>query len=100
MKLKAYTDESEENATEVDALYLDGYGFGDRLLEGVPFKITVENGELKASCLDKYQKGIQWKYWEEVCVQHALQDDCFSTTADLDNDDGFIEFAEGEPPNE
>lgn len=91
MKLMKYVGDSDETE-ETTKLFMDGYFFGDRLLEGVPFKITIVNEELKAECLDKYQKGIDWDYWEKVCVERALQEDVFSTSSDLDDDAGFIEI--------
>lgn len=88
MKLMAYDE--NDNTHEVDALYLDGYGFGDRLLEKVIFKITLHDGNLIAECLDKYDPGINWDYWEKECVKYAVGD-VLSTSADPYNDDGFIE---------
>lgn len=90
MKLKAYIDDSEASQ-EVTELFMDGYSFGDRLLEGVPFHITIVDGSLHAECVDKYDSGINWKYWEDVCQKHAQENDIFSTTAKLDDDQGFIE---------
>ena len=95
MRLMKYLFHSDE-VQETDALYMDGYAFGDRLLEGVPFKITIMDGELKAECLDKYQPGIDWEHWENTCVRYALNFEVFSTTQDLNDDDGFIDM-EGKP---
>ena len=92
MKLMAYTDEECTESHPVDHLFIDGYSFGDRLLEGVMFKLSVVvEGELTAQCQDKYSKGIDWNYWEKVCVEHALEDDCFSTTIEGVDDNGYIE---------
>lgn len=94
MRLMKYTNEHGTASETVDALYMDGYSFGDRLLEGVPFKLTIEGGVLKAECIDKYDEGINWPYWEKKCIEFALQDDAFSTSPKLDDDDGFIDKEE------
>jgi hypothetical protein len=89
-RLMKHIDDSGQTV-ETDALFMDGYTFADRLLEGVPFRLTIKNGELQAECLNKYRKGIDWNYWEQECVRWALQSDVFSTTRELTDSNGFIE---------
>ena len=46
--------EDEDGSTrEVPELWLDGYAVGDRLLEQVPIRVTVEDGNLTCSFRDR-----------------------------------------------
>lgn len=88
MKLKAYDE--HDNIHDADALYFDGYCIGERMLEDLPIKIEIQpNGDLQASA--DWPKGVDAQHWTEVAVRFARQHDVFSTTPELDNDDGFIE---------
>lgn len=99
MKLMRYQSESAVDTEEVEALYMDGRSFGGRLLEGVPFKLTINaDGQLEAACVYTYSHGINLDYWEKLCVEYArrcveyaLKADSLSSSIDLDDDDGFIE---------
>lgn len=91
MKLMRYTNEEGTTFEEVSVLYMNGYDFGDRLLEDVPFKITIEDGKLKAECQDKYDPGINWPYWEKKCAEVAQHIDCLSVSSLLTDDDGYVE---------
>lgn len=89
MRLAKYDETG--GVVEVHELFMDGYPVGDRLLEGVPFKLTIKDGKLQAECVNKYTRGIDWAYWEKECAQYALEaGDVFSTTKELNDDDGFI----------
>ena len=60
---------------------IDGYGFGDRLLEGVMFIITIqEDGTLKVEsneeCAD-YMKQLNVEYWNEKALEFVLGYDLF-----------------------
>ena len=92
MKLKAY--DQNENPVDVEALYFDGYSIGERQLEGLVIKVemskTIPN-DLYVSA--DWPKGLNTGYWTAEAKKFALQNDVFSTTPELDNDDGFIEVA-------
>lgn len=93
MKLMRILD--DESVEQTDELYLDGYSFGDRMLEGLPVKFTLnQEGKLTASA--DWPKGMDSAYWEERAVQFAMEQDCFSTGSDLSSDDGFILFETGQ----
>lgn len=87
--LKAYT--ADDTIVDVDALYFDGYAFGERMLEGAVFKVTLENDDLKVTCETTLPKFYKEKAILEEALAFARDHDVFSTTPDLDNDDGFIE---------
>lgn len=94
LRLMAYFDDTHgESIKEVNALYFDGYRVSEKILEGLPIKVTIENGKLVVSA--------DWPSW--VNSEHMISDaleyitstaipmvDDFSTTPELDNADGFI----------
>jgi len=62
----------------VESALVDGYYFGDRLLEDVFFKITVESSKLKSELSDEYDnymKGLNKVKWLKEAVRHAQNDD-------------------------
>lgn len=78
---------------ETNALYFDAYSFGDRLLEGLPVKITIDSsGEPQISA--DWPKGLDKAYWldkgKKALMEFIEDDDVFCTSAHLDDDDGFI----------
>ena len=82
-------------AASVDALYVDGYGFGERSLEGVPFRITLADGELKAEMLldEKLRKSmrIDREEAEADAASYALSMDIFHLEEKLQGEeDGLI----------
>lgn len=93
MKLMKIVD--EDVVVETDALYCDGYSFGDQMLEGLPVKITVnQEGNLQISA--DWPKGLDAEYWNKTalrCVMNmAEREDTFSTTSTFEDDDGYIIF--------
>ena len=62
-----YRGFEKEDGTIIQTAYFDGYHFGDRLLEGVMFKVTVtEKGKLEVEpCPDAedYLKDVNRKKW-------------------------------------
>lgn len=54
---------------EVDNLFIDGYAFGDRLLEDVKFICKIENDKVVVKSVgitsEKYFKQLNEKYWLE-----------------------------------
>ena len=81
-------------AVTTDAVYINGYSFGERQLEDIPFRITTNGTELfaemllseslqKRMCIDKAQA-------EKDAIAFALENDVFSASPDLSDDDGLI----------
>ena len=62
------------NCGDIPIVYFDGYGFGDRMLEGVMFKVSRDsNGEIDVASVDSvedwdtdaYLIGLNKEYWME-----------------------------------
>lgn len=105
MGYKLYGFINETQAREVDVLYLDGYNFGDRLLEGVIFQIRVApGGDNLAVSVDgqdeKYLKDLNSRKWLNEAREYALTTDVLSTERDMSHDAGFIVKEGEEPPFE
>lgn len=92
--LKAY--DKDDTVIDVDALYFDGYGFGDRALEGAVFKITA-TPDLTVTCLTPLPAHYDKTKIEADGLAYAKTHDVFSTTPELDNDDGFIDIPTPQP---
>jgi len=95
MKLMKILD--EDTVVETDVLYCDGYNFGDRILEGLPVSITVnQEGNLQVHA--EWPKGLDSEYWEEKALTYitdmAEREEGFSSTPDFEDDDGYILFDE------
>lgn len=62
---------------KLDFVYVDGYFFGDRLMEGVLFKVKMTND--KSDCFgvhseaEIYMEQFNWGYWKTQC-----DDFCFN----------------------
>jgi len=73
--------------------WLDGYRFGDRLLEGVMFRIGFDaDGKLTASVGEDskaYFARLNAKKWLKEAVKTAIVTDVFSTSATA-NDDAAV----------
>jgi len=69
---KFYCDQCKE---KLNIVLVDGYGFGDRLLEGVDF--IVENVDNKPVVLNvdadsiPYFEQLNKEYWFEVCGEYC-----------------------------
>lgn len=95
----AYEDESKPLITTA---YFDGYGFGDRLLEGVIFKAEIANegASMVVTFLNpdgEYEKGLNQNKWLAEAAQYA-QDcpDCFCDTPNLHGED--VTLITADPP--
>lgn len=60
---------------------VNGYGFGDRLMEDVMYKLTItSDGEIKVS-FDKetkdYMEQFNITYWTNACLKYVKQNDLF-----------------------
>lgn len=80
---------------EVDAVYINGYHVGDRLLEDVMFRIkptenrkdiTVEVVESSAD----YFNSLNTKKWLKEVKKYAIGYDVFSLSEDGSDDDGVL----------
>lgn len=71
-----------EDGRIVKTAYFDGYSFGDRLLEGVWFKATIqEDGTLEVEPCKKsesYLATLNRNYWIKEALQYAEGNDLFS----------------------
>lgn len=76
----------DDHLEEVEELWMDGYQVGERQLEGLPIKITIEDGAL--TCTADWPKGLDADYWAKRAAEVARHHDVFSTDASLTNDDG------------
>jgi hypothetical protein len=92
MKFKGF---SYEDGRIIKVAYFDGYGFGDRMLEGVPFKAEVtKDGKLKVSFAEPdgaYEQGLNRKKWEKEALEYAETEDMFSDSIDLRGEDVALE---------
>jgi len=64
---------------KIDEVIVDGYYFGDKLLEGVEFIVKNVNGEPKVMNdfeVDPYMIQLNIPYWirecEDFCMQHDI----------------------------
>ncbi len=67
---------------ESDTAHVDGYSFGDTLLEGVLFIISWASDKPKAlgvteSC-KKYFSGLAQKKWLKACEEYCADNDVFA----------------------
>ena len=64
-----------------DIVFIDGYDFGDRLMEGVKFKVKFSDG--KAECIGveeeakPYMDQFNWGHWKKRCEEFAESYDVF-----------------------
>lgn len=64
----------------VDHILVDGYDAGDRLLEGVMFKVSIHGDELRAKVTKEHEKffsTLNTKHWlQEIAdnVEHHFED--------------------------
>lgn len=63
-----------DNCGEIDYVLVDGYDFGDRLLEGVMFEIRIVKGKYKAQVKKdcaSYFDDLNTKKWLSECEFYA-----------------------------
>jgi hypothetical protein len=84
--------DENDNEISADALYFDGYSIGERQLEGLPIKVTLNAAGTDIEITANWPRGASKSHWAPIAKQFALQNDVFSTTPELDNDDGFIDL--------
>lgn len=58
---------------KLDFVYVDGYSFGDRLMEGILFKVKVVDN--KPECIgvseddEPYMTQFNWEHWKKRCEE-------------------------------
>lgn len=87
MKLAAYDE--HDRLHDVDALYFDGYHIAERLLEGLPIRISLDAGGNLVASAD-WPRGVDGAHWAREAVEFARDHDVFSTTPAMKDDDGVI----------
>lgn len=80
-----------EDGRIVKEAYFNGYNFGDRLLEGVIFKATIQNdGTMKVEVTPAsadYLRGLNAKKWLKEALEYAQGNDLFSEKPDGSGED-------------
>jgi hypothetical protein len=93
MKGFSYDDPSKPL---VKVAYLDGYLFGERMLEGVVFKFEITpHGKMKASFLNPngiYEQGLNQKKWLKDALAFAKEHDIFDDSPTLDGEQVLLIF--------
>ncbi len=90
-----YKGFSYEDGRIVNVAYFNGYDFGDRMLEGVPFKAEVINGELRVSFAypkGRYESGLNQDKWLKEALEYAQDNDTFFERATLDGECLYLEL--------
>lgn len=71
----------------VDAVEVDGYSFGDTLLEGVKFSVSLSKGKLEASFAEQNKESAEEYFksqhldkqgWMEEAIEYAMNSDYLS----------------------
>jgi hypothetical protein len=84
LKLVAFTVDGREY--EVKKAYVNGYDFGDRLLEGVIFEITIVNNKIKAKVVPDYASiflQLNEKKWLKTIEKGINKNTCMCPSTDL-----------------
>ena len=66
----------------IDEVNVDGYGFGDRMLEGVMYRVKNNNGKPEVIGVqfcgevidpkdDAYMHGLNNKHWNKTCSEYC-----------------------------
>lgn len=88
--LRTINDECK-TVEDVDALYFDGYGFGDQQLEGVVIKLTLNSsGQPVIDIATGLPRGVSKADVKRDALDYALGLDVFSVTPALEDDDGVL----------
>ena len=60
---------------ELDFVYVDGYGFGEAIMDGVVYKVKNTNGKPECIGFEEMYKGymiqFNWQYWKEMCEAYC-----------------------------
>lgn len=65
---------------KLDYVLVDGYGFGDKMMEGVMFKVRLSDSGwvcegMKDKDTEAYMEQFNWDYWSERCEEFVAGDD-------------------------
>jgi hypothetical protein len=82
--------DDDENHTEVDALYFDGYAIAERQLEGLAIKVFDDHGTVGIEA--DWPKSCNRTIMIERAIDHVKYQDVFSLTEEMTDDDGFIDW--------
>mgnify|MGYP001605314644 CR=1 FL=1 len=78
--MKKFSHFEDDDGKRYSESKIDGYNFGDRLLEGVEFIIKIKDGDLVVS-VDKedkeYLSDLNEKRWLGAAKAYALENDVF-----------------------
>jgi len=69
----------ENCGKNVESALLDGYHFGDRLLEGVMFEVRLVDEKFTASLVEEtsYTEGLNMVKWLKTAAKYAETHDVF-----------------------
>ena len=81
-EIRQYIDDDSDDYEIVNVAYFDGYSFGDRLLEGVIFEMTLtpakDDINVKVSTGVDYFNDLNTAKWLQAAKEFALKNDEFS----------------------
>ena len=95
-RITSAPDDNQLALERVDALYVDGYSFGDRQLEEIYFKITPSTSEPGIQAEMLLEESLRKKLFinraevEAQAVEEALGTDILSCAPKYDAPDGVI----------
>jgi hypothetical protein len=89
-RLLRLLDEDGTRAAETPTLYFNGYLVAERLLEDVVVTVTLQDDDLVCTLPPTLPKALNRAHLEAEAKDIAKTLDLFSTTPDLDDDDGVI----------
>ena len=75
----------DEDGETVKYAYVDGYNFGERLLEGVIFCLTIKDDKVTADIRKadaSYMKQLNKKMWVKEAVKYAVKGGDLTSTAE------------------
>lgn len=91
MKFKHF---SFHDGRTTNVAYMNGYSFGDRMLEGIAFKVEIVNGDLVVNFAEPngiYEQTLDQKYWLEQAQRYAEDEDIFYDKPDMNGFDLTLE---------
>lgn len=91
MALALVEIDENDNRISIDKAFVDGYNFGDRLLEGVIFQIslTEDKNDIIVKCGDdylQYFESLNTKKWLKEAKKYVLECPFDSLTSESDNE--------------
>lgn len=89
--------EKQGEMVELPYAYINGYNFGDRLLEGVMFKVEIVGTKFKCSVTpssESYMKSLNKKKWVKEAEAYAESEDIFCET-ERGGEDVWVEDENG-----